>query len=358
MKNIKINRLIKGFLVFGGIPLLVVSCKPSYLIYKNEYKQAASSIKDGVPDYASLYYWSAHPAKKDPSDSTPSTIVSSRKALLADVFFIHPTTLTDKNTEGILWNARLNDADINLKTDYTSMLYQASVFNGSCRVYAPRYRQAHIFSFRTQDTAKALAAFELAYADVRSAFLYYLKNENNGRPIIIASHSQGTLHARLLLKEFFDGKELNKQLVCAYLLGLTLPVSDFQDINVCENEKETGCYVGWRTFRNGYVPEYIQKEKEESVVVNPLSWTTDTLRKPRSMNEAAVLLRFNKPYPKTNGAQISRNVLWIEKPRFPLSFIDRRKNYHAGDINLFYMNIRNNVAARVAEFVAKNPAAE
>jgi len=358
MKNIKINRLIKALCIFSILSSLIISCKPSYQIHKKEYQQASSSISEGAPDYSSLYYWSAHPAKTDPSDSTPSTIVSSRKALLADVFFIHPTTLTDKKTEGVLWNARLNDADINLKTDYTSMLYQASVFNGSCRVFAPRYRQAHIYSFRTQDTAKAIEAFRLAYADVRSAFIYYLKNENNGRPIVIASHSQGTLHARMLLKEFFDGKELKKQLVCAYLLGLTLPVSDFQNINVCENEKETGCYVGWRTFRKGYVPKYIQKEKEECVVVNPLSWTTDTLRKPRSMNEAAVLFRFNKPYPKTNGAQIGRNVLWIEKPRLPVSLIDRRKNYHAADINRFYMNIRKNVAARVTEFVTNNPVSE
>jgi len=358
MKNKKSKRLLKAFCVFSIISFFLFSCKPSYEIHKKEYQQAASLISDGVPDYSSLYYWSAHPEKKDPSDSTPSTIMSPRKALLADVFFIHPTTLTDKQSEGILWNAKFNDADINLKTDYTSMLYQASVFNGSCRVFAPRYRQAHIFSFRTKDTAEALAAFQLAYADVRSAFLYYLKNENNGRPIIVASHSQGTLHARMLLKEFFDGKELKKQLVCAYLLGLALPASELQYINVCENEKETGCCVGWRTFRKGYVPEYIQNEKEKTSVVNPLSWTTDTLRKPRSMNEAAVLFRFNKPYPKTNGAQISGNVLWIEKPRFPFSFIDRRKNYHAGDINLFYMNIRNNVAARIAAYVAQNPASE
>jgi hypothetical protein len=358
LKNIKFSRFIKGFFFFYGIPLLIFSCKPSYQIHKKEYEQAASSINDAAPDYSSLYYWAAHPGKKDPSDSTPSTLLSPKKALLADVFFIHPTTQTDKMTEGVLWNSRLNDADINLKTDYTSMLYQASVFNGSCRVFAPRYRQAHIFSFNTKDTAKALAAFQLAYVDVRAAFLHYLKNENNGRPIIIASHSQGTLHARWLLKEFFDGKELKKQLVCAYLLGLTLPVYEFQDIKVCENENETGCYVGWRTFRKGYVPEYIQREKEANVVVNPLSWTTDTIRKPRSMNEAAILFRFNKPYTKTNGAQISRNVLWIEKPRFPFSFIDRRKNYHAGDINLFYMNIRNNVATRIAEFVAKNPGVE
>jgi hypothetical protein len=45
---------------------------------------------------------------------------------------------------------------------------------------------------------------------VKTAFLYYLQHYNNGRPIIIASHSQGATHGKRLLKEFFDGKELQK----------------------------------------------------------------------------------------------------------------------------------------------------
>ena len=351
MKIIKISRLFKTFLVLSFASSFMISCKPAYEAYRKQYETEAASVARNEPDYTNLYYWAAHPDKKDPSDSTPSTIPSNRKATVADVFFIHPTTLTDKNSRGILWNASLNNASINLKTDYTSILYQASVFNGSCRVFAPRYRQAHIYSFSTRDTATSIRAFQQAYSDVRNAFLHYLKNENNGRPIIIASHSQGTLHARWLLKEFFDGKDLKEQLVCAYLIGLTLPKDEYQQITICETEFETGCYLGWRTFRKGYVPDYIKNEKTATVVVNPLNWTTDTLRKERKLNEGAVLFRFNKPYAKTNGAEIRNNVLWIEKPRFPFSFLDKRKNYHAGDINLFYLNIRKNVAERVDNFL-------
>jgi hypothetical protein len=155
------------------------------------------------------------------------------------------------------------------------------------------------------------------------------------------------------MKEFFDSKPLQKQLVCAYLIGLTLPKEELVQIPVCDSDSSTGCYMGWRTYRKGYVPEFIQREKQKTVVVNPLSWTTDLERKSRNMNEAAVLFRFNKPYKHTNGAQISEQVLWIEKPRFPFSFLDSRKNYHAGDINLFYLNIRRNVEKRVNAFLQK-----
>ena len=353
MKNKKNKRLFKAFLIFCSAALLLSSCKPSYELHRKKYESDAAFYKSSVPDYSNLYCWAAHPSKIDPSDSTPASIASLRKAPQADVFFIHPTTLTNKKSEGGIWTAAINDAKINLKTDYTSILYQASVFNGSSRVFAPRYRQAHIYAFRTNDTLKAIEAFSLAYSDIREAFLYYLKNENQGRPIIIASHSQGTLHARRLLKEFFEDKELKKQLVCAYLIGFALPQGEFTDIPVCTSDTATGCYLGWRTFRNGYLPEFVEKEQQKMVVVNPLSWTNNRSAAPRSMNESAVLFRFNKPYPNTNGARIFHNVLWIEKPRFPFSFLDSRKNYHAGDINLFYLNIRNNVNLRIESYLRK-----
>ena len=36
-------------------------------------------------------------------------------------------------------------------------------------------------------------ATEVAYSDVRRAFLYYLEHLNQGRPFLVASHSQVTL---------------------------------------------------------------------------------------------------------------------------------------------------------------------
>ena len=69
-----------------------------------------------------------------------------------------------------------------------------------------------------------------AYRDIKSAFQYYLKHENNGRPIMIVSHSQGTLHAGQLLKDFFEDQPLQKQLVAAYLVGIAVKDDYFQSI--------------------------------------------------------------------------------------------------------------------------------
>ena len=346
MKKYKSYFLFKAilpaiFLFFLG--LVLSSCSKTNYSTLPVYQFKA---KSGVPDYSNLDYWAAHPWKKDPSDSVPSPLQKNYQPdSVADVFFIHPTTLTDNNDQR--WNADIDDAKINAKTDYSSMLYQASVFNEHCRVFAPRYRQAHLKSFYIQDSVSE-PYFNLAYEDVRTAFLYYLKYLNKGRPIIIASHSQGTKHAARLMKEFFDGKELYKQLVCAYIVGLPVPKDYFTHIPVCKDSLSTGCFVSWRTFKSGYIdPAFVAKEKFEAAVVNPLVWTTDNNYSSPSYNKGGVLTHFNKIVPHVVSARIHQNVLWSCKPRIFGKIFIHKKNYHVGDINLFYMNIRENIASRI-----------
>jgi hypothetical protein len=207
-------------------------------------------------NYEDLNNWAAHPWKTDPSDSIPDPLKKNYyKDSLVDVFFIHPTTYTQKRFAD--WNASLDDAALNKKTDESSILYQASVFNESNRVFAPRYRQAHIKSFFIDENISN-AYFDIAYSDIKDAFQFYLDHYNNGRPIIIAGHSQGTKHAGRLLKEFFDGKPLQAKLVCAYLIGMPVPENYFSEINPCKDSSATGCFVSWRTFKKGYIPTEIK----------------------------------------------------------------------------------------------------
>jgi hypothetical protein len=165
-----------------------------------------------------------------------------------------------------------------------------------------------------------------------------LEHFNGGRPIIIASHSQGTLHAARLLKEFIDGQNLNNKLVCAYLIGLPVPENYFTHIKPCTNEFATGCFVSWRTYKHGYIPEIVTKESFKAVVVNPLTWTMGDSLAPANLNKGAILRNFNKVVTNAVDAQIHSNVLWSSKPNIPGKIFYNQKNYHIGDINLFYMN--------------------
>ena len=254
----------------------------------------------------------------------------------------------------LLLSLDISDALLAAKTDYSPLLYQASLFNVAGRLFAPRYRQTHISAYnpaKVADTTLSIAAFELAYQDVKAAFISYLQLHNHNRPIIIASHSQGTLHAGRLLKEFFENKPLKEQLVCAYIVGLTVPKDYFTELTPCTDSTDTQCFVTWRTFREGYLPDYVEREKGNSWVVNPLSWSLSDSAISRKENKGAVLFKFNKPYRHTNGARIVNGALWINKPKFPFGMFLKSKNYHAGDFNLFYYSVRENLSQRISSYL-------
>ncbi|OSZ81335.1 hypothetical protein CAP36_08900 [Chitinophagaceae bacterium IBVUCB2] len=350
--------MLKFVLPFLVLSIAFYSCSDKYQAYRSKYQ--FKSV-DGAPDYSHLNYWAAHPWKWDPSDSIPEPLKNEIKDSVVDVFFLYPTSYTKKKKEGNN-NALIDDDYINAKTDYSSILYQASVFNQQSRVFAPRYRQAHITNFFSKDKEKAAAAFEFAYEDVKKAFEYYLQNWNGKRPIIIASHSQGSLLAERLLKEFFEGKTLQNRLVVAYIIGWPVPKDYFTTLKMCADSLQTGCICSWRTFRKGYVPSYMKKENSSqknsfgngnSFVTNPLTWTTDSTYAPRSLNKGSILINFNKLFTKTTDAQISNALLYVNRPKFPGSSFYFTRNYHVGDINLYYINIRENVKQRIDMFWKK-----
>lgn len=339
----------KGWLILFTLTT-IIGCSEKIISYSN---QNAFKSESGVPNYSSLEYWAAHPEKWDPSDSIPKPLQNGKYEKKVDVFFVHPTTLTALR-DTIYTNARIDDSVINYKTDYSSMLYQASAFNERAKIYAPRYRQAHIQMYFSKDTAKMKAAFELAYQDVKRAFEYYLKNYNNGRPIILASHSQGTTHTMRLLREYFDNKPLAEKLVCAYIIGMGVEKKQFTILESCKNPEQIGCYNSWRTFRYNYHDEFINKKDTSIAVVNPITWKMETTRALKSEAKGAVLYNFNKIFKNTQDAWVEGNALWITHPHFPGSVLYRTKNYHIGDINLFYVDVREDVSRRISIYLNKN----
>jgi len=334
-------------LIFATLCFLLFSCSDKYSAFRNQYKFKS---KDGAPDYSNLQYWAAHPFKQDPSDSIPRPLRNEPIDSSTDVFFIHPTTYT-RYIKGD--NAFIDDDYVNAKTDYSTILYQASVFNGQCRIFAPRYRQASIKIFFDKDEDKKKQAFGFAYGDVVKAFEYYMEHWNNGRPIIIAGHSQGGLMAEKLLKDYFEDKPILEKLVVAYIFGWPVPREKFTTLKMCADSLQTGCICSWRTFRNGYVPRILRGEQANSFVTNPLTWRSDSVYAPRKLNKGSVLYNFNKVYSQTTDARASKGFLFVRKPKFPWSFLYFTKNYHVGDINLYYLNIRANVKQRVNSFTNK-----
>ncbi len=339
--------------LFFVMMILLISCSNKYHQFAANYTFKSS---DGKPDYSNLNYWAAHPWKHNPSDSVPKPLRQNYHAdSTVDIFFLYPTSYTDLK-KPLGWNAPIDDADINAKTDYTSILYQASVFNEVGRIFSPRYRQANLgayFPTSKEDSTNAVAAFDLAYQDIKTAFEYYLQHYNNGRPIIIASHSQGTTHAKRLLKEYFDGKILQNKLVTAYIAGIFVEPDLLTNIKPCERPNQTGCICSWRTFKEGYKPDFVKKEKFIAIVTNPLTWDSSKPIASRKINDGSVLYNFNKLSTHVAAAKIEEGILWTSKPRFFGNIFFTSKNYHVADYNFYYLSIRKNVQQRIDAFWKK-----
>ena len=319
---------------------------------------AACSVRpDGIfqaahtptpPNYSLAAAWAAHPYTIDKADRSPDpeTLPNRQSESEADVFYLHPTTYIGKRGEDG-WNGSIYDLKLQERTDEGAVLYQASIFNGAGRVFAPRYRQAHLRAYDPdKDERSARRAFDLAYSDVKAAFEYYLQHYNDGRPLIIAAHSQGTTHAMRLLREFFDGQPLQQQLVVAYLVGMPVAGNYFRFIKACGGPDEVGCFCSWRTWRRGRYPDDHNPENNIAVT-NPLNWTTTSTYAPGSLNDGAVLKRFDKIRLHVADAQVENGILWTHKPKFPGSFFLLSANYHIGDYNLYYVNVRQNAIRRV-----------
>lgn len=339
------------FIILGLTLASCISVKPNYSI--------GEKPTPAIPDYSQEKFWAALPSRADLADVVPDTsLFKDRQATgEVDVFFLHPTTYTGKKGQKN-WNASLDDAVLNSSTDEGSIKYQGSIFNGVGRVYAPRYRQAHYHSYFTADTKSATAAFKIAYDDVKSAFEFYLKNYNQGRPIIIAGHSQGAQHGYTLLKEYFDQKALEQQLVVAYLIGMPIPKAEMKNIALCEDERAVNCFCSWRTFKKGHLPKK-GKTGDHIGVTNPLTWETTSAYAPASLNQGAILRKFEGGLlPEVTDAQINDGYLWASKPDFAGSIFITFKNYHVADLNLYYTNIRKNAQGRAQEFLNINRAAK
>ena len=329
------------------------------------------------PDYAQASNWAAMPGKPSLADYVPEGVAAPTGEHAVDVFFIHPTGYMRSYD----WNSPMEANSATEENTKWMMANQASAYNGCCNVYAPRYREASIFRYMSAPEDIATKAMDFAYADVERAFQYFLDHHSNGRPFIIASHSQGTDHGFRLLKEKIDGTPLADRLVAAYLIGNRISdaeVATLRTVHACASATDTGCVIHWATFGDGGGPEPgIFKEK--LLCINPLSWLRDGPRAPASSHQGGVpssgrfaLEIWGKDV--ANGTEFKpleapvKNLTWAECRNGLLYVADQagspfgrlslgNKNYHGLDYPLFHMDIRLNAEARVAAYLARNQTA-
>jgi hypothetical protein len=329
------------------------------------------SKKAPAPDYAQADAWAARPGKESFATFVPEGVANDPGARAVDVFFVHPTGYLN----GGDWNSPLNANSRTEENTKWMMANQASAFNSCCNVYAPRYREASIFRYLDAPPDLAQKSMDFAYADVVRAFEHFIASDNQGRPFIIASHSQGTSHAFRLIAEKIDGTDLAGRMVAAYLIGSQVTNAEadaLKTVHVCTSESQTGCIVHWATWGEGHGAPDDQLDK--LVCVNPLTWARDGGRAAAELHKGGVaasgqfsgkvwgddapqgveFLPLTAPMKARTWAECRRGLLVVaDQSGGPLaSLAFGPKNYHGLDYPLFHMDIRENAKVRVGAYLA------
>ncbi len=308
--------------------------------------------------------WLARPgmAGVNPALWRPEGLVENAPPVPAAVFFIHPTSYLKKAH----WNDPLNDQDARRIAD-VMVRAEASVFNRSAEIWAPRYRQAAFGAFLT-DRPEAHEALDLAYHDIAGAFAAFVANVPPDRPLVLAGHSQGSYLIKRLMAEKVNGTPLARRIVAVYAIGWLVDRDNdlaAMGLPACGTPDQTGCVISYLSFadeadtgmmRHAYERFAGQHQprsgQDHYLCSNPLTGGIGGSA-PASANIGTVIpdakLEHAGLKPGLVGAQCADDgTLRIGAGPAMGPYILPGGNYHVYDYPLFWLNLRADFARRVA----------
>ncbi|MBQ7505763.1 MAG: DUF3089 domain-containing protein [Lachnospiraceae bacterium] len=314
-----------------------------------------------------------------------------------DTFYVYPTIVTD--TRALAPAIVDIDNPIMRIGAYDTYVKNATAFEESTNVFAPFYRQSNMAAaatFRGQE----LEDFhrQEQRTDIYAALDYYFEHYNEGRPFILASHSQGSILLKIAVEEYFRlHPEYYDRMIAAYLVGFSVTKEDLENyphMKFAEGPDDTGVVISWNTEGPGNKTADNIVVEEGGISINPISWTREETYVPASENpgsrvddmagaledEAASLrydirqLRyttttiadlvqkvignsFTESHPGIADAQVDkeRGVVICTTQAIPFMKMSNKdmpnvfgpESYHGSDYALYYYSVVENVRTRI-----------
>lgn len=363
------RRLTAKRLAIGAAGLIVVLVLAGVLIWRDDIISTTLDPKEPfqtydpppAPNYVMRSAWALLP--DDPDSWTTQDGP-------ADIFFVHPTTYDG----GEDWNAPIDDRRSAQLLERTMLPNYAGPFQQVGRVFAPRYRQAGLYSFLTnRDDAREARRF--AFGDVRRAFEQFRTRFNRGRPVVIVGVEQGARLASRLIREIaIEDPALTSRIAGVYLIDVATRSEVYGRDGVlpaCTRRAEARCVVGWASVRDGDqegaarilerafvwddAGQLVPLAGRPTLCVNPLTGAANTTADARSNLGAANATGMEwgaRPgfLPRQVSAACRNGLLWVSQPTSPSlrisgTWTDQRK---VAPYNLFYADLEADAKARVS----------
>ena len=275
----------------------------------------------------------------------------------ADVFFITPTV--DMGKEGN------SNADITLEKTKKRFIgavnQQLGLFTDTANVYAPLYRQMTFPVGLSQGDEHDLS-YDIAYGDIKDAFIYFAENTDKDRPMIIYGYSQGAQLAIDLAEDVSESESIQQRLAAVYAIGWKLTdenISDKSPIRPAQSETDTGVIVSFNCEAEDITESPIVGKNEFTYSINPLNWKTDSTPADKEQNTGAVFTNYNgeitSEIAQLTGAYIDAKRGTLKTPdidpsAYPGSIFPDGV-YHLYDYQFFYRSLQQNIAKRTAAFI-------
>jgi len=279
-----------------------------------------------------------------------------------DVFYLYPTAANPKCPNLV--------ADIDQFMKFAALgnfERGPSLFDGFCNIFAPYYHQLSGLSIMK---CKHVGEFyqniynSVVRTDAYAALDYYFKHYNNGRPFILASHSQGSATMFHVLSEYMKAHpEYYERMIAAYVLGMSV-IKDFQKayphIKFAKGETDTGVVISWNVEgANATMNNFPVVLDPADCIINPLNWKVDDTYAPIELNKGSYDIKTHSVIEGVSDAQIDtkRKVIvsttLLDKGYKPIPkefkvFGDQ--SYHFDDWNFFYENIKENAKKRIEAY--------
>lgn len=297
-----------------------------------------------------------------------------------DLLYFYPTVTSNPN------DLAMSKISREMKESATYAFAEtASCFAPYTNVFAPFYTQlpinvskeqiAQYFSKYNLDPSVLAGGYldMITYTHVRTdvyaALDYYFEHYNNGRPFILAGHSQGSAVCQVILREYMKvHPEFLSRMIVTYSGGFAITkdyLAKNTHLKYATGETDTGVIVSWTTEAPGG-SVYSVVTPENSVCINPLNWKTDET--PASAEENKGMLSpvhwlhcWEIIHDNLADATIDLNrgvvvtSLW-DPEKYPLETnvpVAGDKSYHTFDYAFFYMNLRENCKKRIESYLGK-----
>jgi hypothetical protein len=261
-----------------------------------------------------------------------------------------------------------------LKSSKLALERIATVFETGGNVYAPYYRQAdarYVASLPLAERNKVVK--NIPTLDVTAAFDYFINHYNQGRPYILAGHSQGSNVLVFLLSDYLKkNPQVYQRMIAAYVIGYSITpdyLAQNPQLKFAQGRGDTGVIISYNTEASTIVGRN-PVVSPGSIAINPISWTRDETLATADQNlgtekvnpDGSVVFdkagnrEFIEHYAdarvdKTKGVVICStadvNVYGPGKTGIG------RGIYHNMDYAFYYLNLRENAATRTAAFLSR-----